>query len=169
MDVLWQELSLGIASREQFLRVLIRLTAAAVLAGLIGYTRERQHRPAGLRTHILVALGTAVFVIACTGAGFDNDGLSRVIQGIATGIGFIGAGSIIKLRDRADIKGLTTAAGIWMTCAIGVLTGLGEVGLAIVATVFAFLVFTAVRGVERRLGFKPEDSPEIEPPPRNGE
>ena len=81
------------------------------------------------------------------GAGMDMAGLSRVIQGIVTGIGFIGAGTILKLTDEREIQGLTTAAGLWMTAAIGVAVGLGALGLAIIATVMTVIVL-ALEGVE---------------------
>ncbi len=102
--------------------------------------RERIGKPAGVRTHILVSLGTCVFVLACSGYGMNSDGLSRVIQGIVTGIGFIGAGSILKLSEQRDIKGLTTSAGIWMTAAIGVAVGLGALGLALLASLLTLFV-----------------------------
>ena len=158
MDVLWQELSLGLAGRDQILRAVIRLVAAGLLSGVIGYFREREHKPAGMRTHMLVAMGTAGFVVASISYSMHEDAVSRVVQGIATGIGFIGAGSIIKLRDEVDVKGLTTAAGLWMTCAVGVLAGLGEVGIAIVVTVFALLVLNVLRLLEARLGLKPVET-----------
>jgi putative Mg2+ transporter-C (MgtC) family protein len=80
----------------------------------------------------------------------DMDGLSRVIQGIVTGIGFIGAGSILKLSEQRDIQGLTTAAGLWMTAAIGVACGLGTVGLALIATGMTLIVLWVLRAMEAR-------------------
>src|SRR5688500_18775902 len=97
MEVLWEELSFGIPDSSQLGRIIIRLIAATVLGALIGFQRERAGKPAGLRTHILVTLGTTVFVMSGSIYGMSSDGLSRVIQGIVTGIGFIGAGSILKL------------------------------------------------------------------------
>ena len=140
MDLLWEELTSGLPNGRQLGQVLIRLTAAALLGAAVGFQRERVGKPAGLRTHILVALGTAVFVIGCAGVGMSLDGLSRVIQGIVTGIGFIGAGSILKLDEERDIQGLTTAAGVWMTAAIGVSVGLGNLGVAILSTVFTLII-----------------------------
>lgn len=124
MDVFWQELTFGLPDTQQFIRIIIRLAAAALLGAVIGFQRERAGKSAGLRTRILVMLGTCVFVLSCAGYGMSSDGLSRVIQGIVTGIGFIGAGSILKLDDKREIQGLTTSAGIWMTAAIGVAVGL---------------------------------------------
>ncbi|MCA1617800.1 MAG: MgtC/SapB family protein [Acidobacteria bacterium] len=115
MDVIWEELTSGLGDVRQLVHVLVRLLAATLLGAVIGIQRERAGKPAGLRTHMLVTLGTAVFVLACAGVGMSSDGLSRVIQGIITGIGFIGAGSILKLSEERDVRGLTTAAGVWMT------------------------------------------------------
>jgi putative Mg2+ transporter-C (MgtC) family protein len=85
----------------------------------------------------------------------SSDGLSRVIQGIVTGIGFIGAGSILKLDKERDIQGLTTAAGIWMTAAIGVTIGLGSLGLALLSTVLALIVLTLAGRLEFQIN-KPQ-------------
>lgn len=150
MDIFWQELTFGIPSSEQFTRIMIRLFAATLFGAAIGIERERAGKPAGFRTHILITVGTALFVIACSGAGLTVEGLSRVIQGIVTGIGFLGAGSILKLNDERNIQGLTTAAGIWMTAAIGVTVGLGSVGLALLGTVLALIILAIVGLVEFR-------------------
>jgi len=101
---------------------------------------------------MLVALGSALFVLVPQQAGLTGSDLSRVIQGIVSGIGFIGAGSILKLTDRAEVKGLTTAAGLWLTCAIGVAVGLGREGSAVLGTVLTLLILTLVHRVSVRLG-----------------
>ena len=150
MDVLWEELTFGLADRQQLARVIIRLLAATLLGAIVGLERERAGKPAGLRTHTLVCLGTAIFVLVCSGVGMSSDGLSRVIQGIVTGIGFIGAGSILKLSQERDIRGLTTAAGIWMTAAIGVGVGLGSLGVAALSTLLAVIILAVVGAVEAR-------------------
>ena len=157
MDVLWQELSFGFKDSQEFLRVIIRLVASFILGGVIGWERERFGKPAGLRTHILVSLGTTVFVVGCMMAGMKEDALSRVIQGILTGIGFIGAGSILKIDRERDVKGLTTSAGIWMTAAVGVIIGLGEIGLAIIATILTLIVLTLIAVIEKRIETKEEN------------
>jgi len=126
MEIFWQEVTSGLPDAQYLARVIIRLIAATLLGAIIGFERERAGKAAGLRTHILVALGTCVFVLACSGYGMSSEGLSRLIQGIVTGIGFLGAGSILKLNEERNIQGLTTAAGIWMTAAIGVAVGLGR-------------------------------------------
>lgn len=148
MEIIWQELSSGFPDGQQLARVIIRLIAAVLLGAVIGFEREKAGKAAGLRTHILVTLGTCVFVLACSGSGMDSDGLSRVIQGIVTGIGFLGAGSILKLNDKRDIQGLTTAAGIWITAAVGVAVGLGEIGLALLGTVLTISVLVILGKIE---------------------
>jgi putative Mg2+ transporter-C (MgtC) family protein len=150
MDIVWEELSAGLPDVRQLIHVIIRLVAAALLGAIIGIQRERAGKPAGLRTHILVMLGTTVFVLAGSVSGMSSDGLSRVIQGIVTGIGFIGAGSILKLNDERNIIGLTTAAGIWMTAAIGVAIGLGVLGLAILGTALTLIILKLSDPIELR-------------------
>jgi putative Mg2+ transporter-C (MgtC) family protein len=145
MDLLWQELTNGLPDTRQFVTVLIRVIASVVLGGIVGIEREKAGKPAGLRTHMLVCLGTALVVLACAGSGMNMDGLSRVIQGIVTGIGFIGAGSILKLDKELDIRGLTTAAGLWLTAAVGVACGLGALGVAMIGALLA-LVILALEG-----------------------
>lgn len=151
IEVLWSELTSGLPGREQFAHVLVRLVAAMVLGAVVGYQRERAGKAAGLRTHILVALGTALFVLAAAGSGMSSDGVSRVIQGLATGIGFIGAGAILKLSATREIQGLTTAAGIWMTAAIGVTVGLGGLGLALLGTLLTWIVLASLGALENHL------------------
>jgi putative Mg2+ transporter-C (MgtC) family protein len=146
MEILWEELTSGLPDSRQFVHVVIRIVAAMLLGGVVGAQREKTGKPAGLRTHMLVCLGTAVFVLACSGVGMSLEGLSRVIQGIVTGIGFVGAGTILKLNQEREIQGLTTAAGIWMTAAIGVAVGLGSLGVALLATLVTLIILTlAVR------------------------
>ena len=150
MEILWHELTAGMADRGHLAIVLIRTITAVLLGGIVGIQREKVGKPAGLRTHMLVCLGTAVVVLGCSGVGMDMDGLSRVIQGIVTGIGFIGAGTILKLTEQREIEGLTTAAGLWMTAAIGVAVGLGALGIAVIATVLTVIVL-ALLGLEEAL------------------
>jgi putative Mg2+ transporter-C (MgtC) family protein len=150
MELLWEELTGGLPDGRQLAIVLIRVIAATVLGAIVGIEREKAGKPAGLRTHILVSLGTAVVVLACAASGMNMDGLSRVIQGIVTGIGFVGAGSILKVEEERNIHGLTTAAGLWMTAAIGVAAGLGSLGIAFIGTVLALIVLALQRLVESR-------------------
>lgn len=121
-----------------------RLLLAAVLGGVIGFDRERKERSAGLKTHILVAVGSALFVLAPLYGGVTPGDNTRVIQGVVSGIGFLGAGAILKLQKDGRVEGLTTAAGIWLTSAIGVAVGLGHGMIALVATVVAVVVMTVI-------------------------
>ncbi len=121
----------------------LRLLLAAVLGGAIGYEREKKERSAGLKTHILVSVGSALFVMAPLYAGVSQADNTRVVQGVVSGIGFLGAGAILKLQRDMRVEGLTTAASIWLTSAIGVAAGLGNALLAIIATGVALFV-TAV-------------------------
>src|SRR5450830_1479448 len=123
-----------------------RLLAAAVLGGIIGAQRERVHSAAGFRTHILVAMGTALLVLGGLEAGFSTPDVSRVVQGIVAGIGFLGAGTILKLADRGEVHGLTTAATIWVTAAVGVAAGIGPLWLPALAAGLTWIVLAlAVR------------------------
>lgn len=124
----------------QITRILVRLLLAALLGGLLGYERERQGKAAGVRTHMLVAMGAALFVLVPQQAGMAVADLSRVMQGIVTGVGFLGAGAIIKHRAEEDVQGLTTAAGVWMTAAIGVACGLGRELTAVLSALLALVV-----------------------------
>ena len=150
MDPLWHELTNGFPDRNRLIIVLLRVFAAVLLGAVVGIERERSGKPAGLRTHMLVSLGTAVVVIACQDSGMSLDGLSRVIQGMVTGIGFIGAGTILKLNEQREIQGLTTAAGLWMTAAIGVAAGLGILGVALIGTLVTVLVLVLEHFIDAR-------------------
>jgi putative Mg2+ transporter-C (MgtC) family protein len=150
MDLVWQELTLGLDSTRQAAQILLRLVAAVLFGFLVGMQREKAGKPAGVRTHMLVSLGTSVVVLACAGMGMQYDAQSRVIQGIVTGIGFIGAGSILKLSEERDIQGLTTAAGLWLTAAIGVACGVGTLGIALIAAILTFILLALAGVIESR-------------------
>src|SRR4051812_18679859 len=122
---------LGWPDTRALARVVLRVGCAAVLGGLIGFERERAGKAAGIRTHMMVALGAALFVLVPTVAGLAPGDLSRVIQGIAAGMGFLGGGTILKRTSESDIEGLTSAATIWFTGAIGIAVGVGQVWLAV--------------------------------------
>ena len=151
MDLLLEELSGGLPEMREMARVLIRLMAAGLLGAVIGAQREHAGKPAGLRTHMLVAVGAALFVIAPVQLGFDSADLSRIIQGLATGIGFIGGGAILKLSEQREIQGLTTAAGIWLTAALGVAVGLGALGAALISAALAWVILVVVLRIEKRV------------------
>lgn len=150
MDTLWEELSRGLTSGAEAERVLLRMVIAVLLGGLVGMQREQAGKPAGVRTHMLVSLATALVVLACAGMGMQFDAQSRVIQGIVTGIGFIGAGSILKLSEEKDIQGLTTAAGLWLTAAIGIACGVGTIGIALITAVVTVIVLALAGVLESR-------------------
>jgi len=125
---------------EQATRVSLRLLLAALLGGLLGYERETHGKAAGIRTHMLVCTGSALFVIGFVLVGAGDDALSRVVQGIVAGIGFLGVGTIIKGGRMNEVKGLTTAAGVWMTAAVGVCVGLGLEATAVLATLLMLFI-----------------------------
>ena len=130
--------------------VVLRLVMAALLGGLVGAEREWVGKAAGLRTHMLVALGAALFVLAPAEAGLGEGDTSRIIQGIAAGIGFIGAGTILKRTDRNEIQGLTTAANIWLTAAIGVAVAVGPLWLPLVCAICALIILYVFGLIQRR-------------------
>jgi putative Mg2+ transporter-C (MgtC) family protein len=150
MEILIDELTSGIPDLAESVRVVFRLLVAALLGAVVGYERERTGKSAGLRTHMLVSLSSAIFVLAPLEAGMSTGDLSRVIQGVAAGIGFIGAGAILKLADARVIEGLTTAAGIWLTAALGLAAGMGRFGLAAISALLAWLILALVARVEIR-------------------
>ena len=139
----------------QVTRILLRLTLAALLGGLLGIEREQKGKAAGVRTHMLVAMGAALFVLVSQQAGMPSADLSRVVQGIIAGIGFLGAGTILKGGDEEKVKGLTTAAGIWLTAAIGVAAGMGREATAVLSTLLVLGIFSLMPRVVRLLE-KPE-------------
>lgn len=133
--------------------LLLKFALIVVLAGFIGYERERIHRPAGLRTHIIVGIGALVFSILSIRLFPDDP--ARVISNIVTGIGFLGAGTIFREKDL--VKGLTTAASLWATAAVGVAIALDEFVLAIMGSIVIFLVLDAKNiPFVRRLFWSPE-------------
>jgi len=148
MDIILEEMLSGLPDGRQMISLVTRLLTAMILGALVGAQRESLGKPAGLRTDMLVAMGGALFVLAPLEAGMELDGVSRVIQGIVTGIGFIGAGAILKLHDKREIEGLTTAAGIWMTAAIGIAAGLGRWGLALVSTILTWITLSIIGKIE---------------------
>jgi len=156
VDVFLEELTTGLPDAEQMARIIIRLTAAALLGAVVGIQRERVGKSAGVRTHMLVALGSALFVIASLESGMSPSDLSRVIQGIAAGIGFIGAGAILKLTQEREITGLTTAAGIWMTAAVGVAAGLGRWGSAALGVILTLIILSIVAQITKQMEKKQE-------------
>jgi putative Mg2+ transporter-C (MgtC) family protein len=154
LETLVQEFS-DLGDVRQVTQLLLRLLLASLLGGLLGLERERQGKAAGVRTHMLVAAGSALVVLVPLQMGMDEDGISRVIQGLLAGIGFLCAGAILKNERDEQVQGLTTAAGIWMTSAIGVAAGLGREMTAAVSTLLVLCILL-LEGPIRRLGVRPD-------------
>ena len=155
MDAVFKEIADGLPDATQVAQVLVRLLAAALFGAVVGLQRAHAGKPAGVRTHMLVALGAALLVVAAIESGISQNDLSRVIQGIATGIGFIGAGAILKLSEEREITGLTTASGIWLTAAAGVAAGLGRWGAAALAVALTWTILAVLGRIETHLGKRP--------------
>jgi putative Mg2+ transporter-C (MgtC) family protein len=141
---------------NDWLNITFRLCLALLVGAIIGIEREIRHKPAGLRTHMLVSFGAALFTLIplATGTHQPNaDALSRVIQGIAAGVGFLGAGEIVRQSSqesaRTDIRGLTSAAAIWVCAALGVAAGCGLWQLGLIAALLSLLVLNVFKGFER--------------------
>jgi putative Mg2+ transporter-C (MgtC) family protein len=149
-----------------------RMALAIACGALLGWERQRHHKPAGLRTHMLVSLGSAAFMLAAlqimagqpaSAARWDP---TRVMQGIVQGIGFLGAGEIIQ--SRGTVLGMTTAAGLWVAAGIGICCGTGLTSMALVLTALAFLIQVIALRVERRfLPGQPEAAPTPAAPRRD--
>jgi putative Mg2+ transporter-C (MgtC) family protein len=139
-----QEFS-DLGSVEDLTRLCVRLLVAVSLGGLLGYQRESVGAAAGLRTHMLVSMGSALFVLIPLQAGMQLMDLSRVLQGVTSGIGFLCAGAILKLKDENEIIGLTTAASLWLTAAVGISAGMGREGTAVVSALFAFVILSLLK------------------------
>lgn len=157
MNEWWQEV--GNTVRQEFsdlpdaagvTRITLRLLIAAILGGVLGFEREQKGKAAGLRTHMLVALGAALFVLTPQQAGVSDADLTRVLQGLVAGIGFLGAGTVLKGSGEEEIKGLTTAAGIWLTAAIGVAAGMGREATAVSSTLLALAILYTVPKIAGR-------------------
>lgn len=139
---------------DDFHEVLFRLLAAMVLGGIIGIDRDLHHKPAGLRVLAMVGVGSALAaMVALTAAAKQQvvtyDGLSRVMQGILQGIGFLGAGVIMRAQGRDEVHGLTTAAAIWLTAVVGVTCGTGMWHLALGTLFVAVLILSLGRRLEK--------------------
>jgi putative Mg2+ transporter-C (MgtC) family protein len=125
-------------------RIVLRLALAALLGGLLGIEREAKGKAAGVRTHMMVAMGAAMFVLASLQFDIQPADMSRVLQGVIAGVGFLGAGTILKGDAESQVKGLTTAAGIWMTAAIGVAAGMGKEATAVLATLLTLAILASL-------------------------
>ena len=153
---MWQEVWNTVLSEfsdipdaTQITRITLRLLVAAALGGLLGYERESQGKSAGVRTHMLVAIGAALFVLIPQQAGASTADLTRVLQGLIAGVGFLGAGAIILGTKQVETQGLTTAAGIWVTAAIGAAAGMGRESTAVLSTFVALFVLSVLPWITR--------------------
>jgi putative Mg2+ transporter-C (MgtC) family protein len=137
---------------SEFLDFLIRLVVATAAGGAMGLERQMQDRWAGLRTHMMVSLGSAVFTITGVLAAESSPAdLTRVIQGVATGVGFLGAGTILKLTKKKEIHGLTTAGSIWMAAGLGIAAGMANYALALAGVCISLFVLAVVRHFEHKV------------------
>lgn len=139
-----QEFS-DLGQADDITRLVLRLLVAMLLGGMIGYEREASRASAGLRTHMLVSLGSALFVLIPLQAGMRVEDVSRVLQGVTAGIGFLGAGAILKQKESNDIRGLTTAASVWLTAAIGVAAGMGKEATAVVSALCTVIILALLK------------------------
>ncbi|MDZ8226826.1 MgtC/SapB family protein [Nostoc sp. ChiVER01] len=142
---------------NDWLNISFRLCLALFIGAIIGLERQIRRKPAGLRTHILVSFGSAIFtliIMQTDGPLSSRDALSRVIQGIAAGVGFLGAGEIVRQSSqesqRLEIHGLTSAAAIWVSAALGIAAGCGLWQLALISAFLTFLVLTVFKKLEKR-------------------
>ena len=161
MNEWWQEIWEVVAGEfsdlpttTEFTRVALRLGIAAALGALLGLEREHSGKAAGMRTHMLVSVGAAILVLIPQQMHMTDADLSRIIQGVVTGIGFLGAGTILKSTSASEetVKGLTTAAGLWLTAAIGITAGLGREASAVLSTVLALIILHLVPHIWPKAG-----------------
>jgi putative Mg2+ transporter-C (MgtC) family protein len=155
MNVLWEELTAGLGNQDQVLRVMIRLCTAILCGAFIGLQKVRATKPSGLRTHTMVCLGTTLVLLSCSSAGISREAIATVVQGIVIGIGFVGAGSILKSSEEHLIHGLTASVRLWTTATIGIAIGLGRVGIGVIATILIVLLLNAISTLEGRMGKRP--------------
>jgi putative Mg2+ transporter-C (MgtC) family protein len=128
----------------------IRIALSLGLSGILGFEREARHKSAGMRTHMLVGMGATLFTLVSV--DFPGGDPARVAAQVVTGVGFLGAGVIF--RQGATVRGLTTAANLWVVAAIGVVAGLGRLAEAALVTAIAFGVLGALRSLDRMVGGK---------------
>ena len=152
------------AVQSDWLEDILRLGAALVAGGVIGWERQLRGRPAGLRTHMLVSLGAALMVAIPIRMGLGD--ASRVIQGVATGIGFLCAGDILHQHREGHevVKGLTSAAALWVTAALGMVAAAGLWRLALTATLATLLVLTLAKHLEKLIPKPPSNNAGDKPP-----
>ena len=151
---------------HDWLNLTFRLTVALIAGGVVGWNRQLSGKAAGLRTHMLVSLGAALFALVPLIASNSTsvDSLSRAIQGVATGVGFLGAGEILhqstQEMGKPQVRGLTSAAGIWVTAALGLIAGCGLWELGVIGTLMTLFTLSVAKKIEK-VAFKNRDKNEI--------
>ncbi len=148
---LWQEVAASLPDNVEIARIVVRLLVAVVLGGILGLQRAHVGKAAGVRTHTLVSLGAAIVVLLPHLIEMSSADVSRIIQGILTGVGFIGGGVILKMSEQHQIVGITTAASIWLAAILGIVTGTGRLGLAIVGAILAFIILSFFGWLENEM------------------
>jgi putative Mg2+ transporter-C (MgtC) family protein len=137
------------AGQSDFLQNIMPMLAALVLGAAIGLEREIHRKPAGLRTNMLICMGAAMFTLISKHIGINTDAETRIIQGVVTGVGFLGAGVLI--HQQGNVHGLTTAATIWLVTAVGIACGARLYGLSITASILAIIVLMGLTPIERKM------------------
>lgn len=152
---MWDQIADGIRKEfsdisdvDAITRLTVRLTFACLLGAMIGWERERSGKSAGLRTHMLVCLGTAFVIAIPQQAGMELGDISRIIQGVMAGVGFVGAGAIIKQQETTKVEGLTSAASVWFVAGIGVAVGMGREASSVLATLLVLVILVLIPKVK---------------------
>jgi putative Mg2+ transporter-C (MgtC) family protein len=143
-------------------QVILQMIIAAILGGSIGLERLLKGKPAGLRTQMLVCMGSTLVIVVARLDGIPLADISRIINGILTGIGFIGGGVILKITQDREIRGVTTAASIWATAAIGIAVGLGQVWIAVISMLVVWIILSVLGYLEKHVWKLDEGSDEYD-------
>jgi putative Mg2+ transporter-C (MgtC) family protein len=147
MNGLWAEVFMGLGDEEKVVRSLARLTVAAAMGAILGYERQTERKPTDARMHMIVAMGAALVTLVVSESG-NADAVSRAVQGIITGVGFLGAGAIIKDDSEHKIHGLTTASSVWLTAAIGIAIGAGHLWPAVFAVLLGWIFLAGLKKIQ---------------------
>jgi putative Mg2+ transporter-C (MgtC) family protein len=151
---MWEWLSWILVDHVDQVEIALRLCVAAIAGMAVGLNRDIHNKPIGMRTLGLVALGSAIVILSGSvyeGLHFAQDAVSRVVQGILTGLGFLGAGAILRGKDGMEVQGLTTASTVWIAAALGVTAGLGAWFITIAGTLMTLVLLTFGKVLEDKL------------------
>jgi putative Mg2+ transporter-C (MgtC) family protein len=160
MEMWLEEAGWELPPAATLVRLFSRLLSAVLLGALVGLERERRGMAAGLRTHMMVALGAALFTLVPIEVGGSTAAdLAQVVKGIAAGVGFLGGGAILKLAAEREIKGLTTAASIWLTAAVGMASGAGKMWMALMSVAISLIILAALAPLEPLVNRDEDHSP----------